>query len=418
MQLAAWLLVCVGLSVAFLRHSSLGLRFALILWLFVPSAAGDLLTGVSAGSGAPALHPASWLVLTFGVLSLLRFPRQVWAGVTGYSAALIGMGVLVTVGIATTYSFLHRLPLPFLADQAVVPFAIFIWARWEINRDPTEKRRLARFLVAIGAVMAMLALVGSLVGVTSLYGISTDFARQAVTLDHPLTLALYLTFCVPLTLSFDRATTQFGLVALLIVAQLLTQSRTGLLLSALAAVYVLLRSRTSLLARNVMILTVPVAVLLAASSTLAAGLLVRFENDLGSGALRSTASDYFFDNWQEYLWIGRGVGANYAISEAAGLQSSLESAFYMYALDFGLVTTLAYFGLFLVQIVPRTLKTPHGRVGGGASAILVFIFVQGYSSVATDSAAGVILWMAGALAASMSPLANGPPASGKDYRPD
>ena len=395
-------LVFISLSCALaavLQGSGRGaLKLTILIFLSVPFASSFVLTGVHQGDAAPDLHPATWFTIEYGAINCLRRLPVVWRAVVPYKWALAGVAVITLDGIYSSRIHLGQIPIPFLLNQILVPFTLFIWIQAEIARRPESRAVLARFTAGFASLLALLALLGAAAGISSLYGIPTAFSRQAVTLDHPLTLALLLAVSIPLVVSFPSGRTQLVLVIVLLAGQALTQSRTGIILSLIGVAFVLVRSRTSLTGRSVALLAAPAAIVLAASSSLAAGLIVRFEDDLGSTALRDYAADWFASHWTQFVAsTGGGIGSSYTLAETVGLNSSFESAFYMYAIDFGLVTTLIYFGTFLLQTLPR--RNLSFGVGAAAGTTLAFIFIQGYSSIATESAAGAILWIVGGIAA-------------------
>jgi hypothetical protein len=74
-----------------------------------------------------------------------------------------------------------------------------------------------------------------------------------------------------------------------------------------------------------------------------------------------------------------------------GLRSSGESAAICYAVGIGIPLTLLYFGL-IIWMISRGIRRANSLSPASAAAIIVFASVQFYSSIATESAAGMILW--------------------------
>lgn len=397
---ALLLVVVVIAGFAALHHSAGVLRLTVLLAVLIPyDSSGRLFASPDLPEFA-GVHPVTWLILVAGVRALLSRPDDAKAVISRYRFAVAGTVLLIVAGVAWTLRSRGHLPGPLLIDQIVVPLGILLWVRSRFDRDAKETSALPRFLVLIGCGEAVVALIGSAAHIPSVWGIGTDFNRQAATVNGPLALALLLVTCIPLVVAVRSSAARLGAVVLLLGGVLTTQSRSGLVVGVLCAALVIFAGRASVGSRAIVILLVPVVVGLILRSSFVSGVASRFADDLGSAALRSTAADYFWDHLGLWLIAGQGVGSSYTVAQAAGLQSSFESAFYMYVIDFGLVVTVLSFGLLLLQVFwARDWRA--GVLNGGVAATLAsFALAQGYSSIATETVAGVVIWSAVAFGAS------------------
>lgn len=388
------LLAMAACGLATARHSAGMLRLALFLAVLLPYAATSGPFAVSALPDFARVHPITVLVLVAGVRAIVRDPPSARALVSRYRFAVSAVALLVAAAFWWTLRARGHPPGALLVDQVVVPLGLLLWVRHRIERDPDEAIRLPRFVVGLGCVEAAVGLAGGVLHIPSVWGIGTDFDRQAATTNGPLVLALLLTTCVPLAVTVRSSAARVGALLLLLGGILTTQSRSALVIAILCSVFVVFAGRASVAFKVVVVLITPVIVWLVLTSTVVSGVASRFADDLGSAALRSTAADYFWSNLDRWTFEGQGLGASYAIASAAGLQSSFESAFYMYAVDLGLIVTVVAFALLLLQVLIRR-EPRRGVVNGGVVATLAaFSLAQGYSSIATETVAGVVIFVA------------------------
>ena len=71
----------------------------------------------------------------------------------------------------------------------------------------------------------------------------------------------------------------------------------------------------------------------------------------------------------------------------------MESPLLMYVLDFGLLVAFMYFGVQLLLAL-RWKRGLTSVPGARAAALFAILSAQTYSSVATESAAGILVWVA------------------------
>ena len=177
------------------------------------------------------------------------------------------------------------------------------------------------------------------------------FNRWMGTTDSPLVLSLLLSVAAGLALSVRSARVRLGLLVLYLVGTIIVQARSGTAVVCLIIVYSLLRATMALWARLLTTAVLGMVAYLLLTSELVAGLAGRVGNDTGSLDARIRALRFMVDTAGDYLLVGRGLTASYDVARNAGLQTSLESSYLMYAVDVGFVLATLYFGLQVALIL-------------------------------------------------------------------
>lgn len=401
-QLILWIVLCLAASSFLASRVRILIALSISLYVLLPTVAISLLVG--SPSGVPGVHPAGWLALVgVGVQLLLHLEESVRAALR--HKLLTTAGALMTVAAALfTINATGVGGLGLIINQIIAPFALFILIRIELSRHPASGAFLARTVVVLGALEALIAVAVWLKIIAQpfneqLQGYSwyeDGFVRALGTLDHPLALSLLMTMCIALLPSVRSSVVQVALGIGFLATIFLTESRTGLLLGAVGLVLVMIRRGASTGARLAALAAMAGALLLYVNSTLATGLAEKLVDDTGSANARTLAVQAILGDWTTYAVVGGGSGISFDVARALGLRTSFENPFLMYMVDFGLLATILYFGaMALAMLRPGSRSTPGGRAAG----ILVFAAVQTYSSVASSSSAGAILWIAIAFAA-------------------
>ncbi|GIG38655.1 hypothetical protein [Cellulomonas phragmiteti] len=414
--LGAWLLACTAFAWLTRRRPLEATLTALVVWVAVPAAAGALVTGHS--TGLLGVHPASWLVLAVVAVRLLHAPRDLVRVVARRVHLVIALGLVVAVAGFTTQQ--HGTGgLALLVDMVVVPALVFVLLLAATDDDPRAVARVRTVVLGLAAVSAAFALVQWAAGRTLLYEAQyatrywfrEDFDRWMGTLDHPLTLSMLLCVAMPLLVGLRRASVQFALVALFCAGAVVTQSRTGVVVVALLAVWVVLRSQAPAHVRLLSLCALGGGAAALLGSGIVAGVAARFADDQGSAGARTDAFRFVAETWHEYAVLGHGLTASYEFASLGGLRTSLENSFLMYAVDIGAVFALVYFGAqaaLVAEAWVRRAALPGARV----SALVAFLLPMTFNALAARSAAAVLLWTA--LALGVARYAPPPPDDGPD----
>ncbi|ADG73805.1 hypothetical protein Cfla_0896 [Cellulomonas flavigena DSM 20109] len=416
--LGAWLLACLTLAWLARRRPLDATLVALAVWVLVPAAAGGLLTGHS--TGLLGIHPASWLVLAVVGVQVLRAPADLARVVAQRLHLVVALTLVVAVAALTTQQ-LGTGGLALLVDVVVVPALMFLLVLTSIDDDPRAARRARTTVLALAAVCAAFALVQWSAGRLLLYEdqfatrywFREDFDRYMATLDSPLTLSMLLCVALPLLVGLRRAGVQFALVALFVGGTVVTQSRTGVVLVGVLAVWVVIRSQAPAHVRLLSLCALGGGTAALLGSGIAAGVAARFTDDEGSAGARTDAFRFFAETWQDYPVLGRGLTASYRYAALGGLQTSLENSFLMYAVDIGILFALVYFGaqlLLVAEAWTRSTPLPGARV----AATVAFVLPMTYNALAARSASGALLWVALALGVARYAAPADPPSAGRD----
>lgn len=396
-HLAAWVLLCVLLAWIMRDRPILTICAAVVLWSVIPAIAASLLTGQS--SGPLALHPATWLVLvTAGIQLLIAGPTMVGA-LSRHIYLTLAVGTFIT-GAFLTSRVTGSGGLKLLGDQIMAPALVF----WVIvafaTGRPVLLRQLRSTLIAVVAVQAALSLTQSIVDEVLLYEKyyltfpwfkPETFERGMGTTDSPLVLSLAICVTAPLLIGLSNNWLRFGLLTLFFAGVAASQSRTGLLVMGLVVVAVVMRSRMTLIARSLCLIGLAGIGFWLLQSTLIEGVTGRFSNDSGSSAARGVALDAFFQRFNDYILTGSGPTSSYRLTNALGLQSSLESSYLMYIVDTGFVLATLYFGAQLFLLV-RYGPGPHLIRGATAGAAIGCLLQHTFSSLAGSNLDGTLVW--------------------------
>jgi hypothetical protein len=215
--------------------------------------------------------------------------------------------------------------------------------------------------------------------------------RLPATLDHPLTLGLLLAAGIPMTAYFRSRTTAYFAVFMMMVGISLTQSRIAAAGALVGLAYLLIIGSKSLLERFNLILMAAVGYTFLYMTGFLEGVLGRIQDDKGSSRARTNAFQMFRDTWSDFKVSGVGIQLSKEYFLSHGLGSSGESAAISYSVGIGIPLTLLYFSLIIWMIV-RGIQRGKSLAPSSIAAIIVFGSLQFYNSIATESAAAMILW--------------------------
>lgn len=397
-HLAAWLAVCLVVAWVLRARPVWALALVLVLWTSVPAVAGHHLTGLR--SGALGFHPATWLVLVVFGVQLLVNPGPLADSVVRYGPVQLGMVVFALAAFLTsraTGSGGTRL----LLDQIVGPVLLWCLVVAYAHADVRALRLLRNTVLLTMAAQSALTLVQSLLGSSIFW--AADFLniywfdpetteRWFGTSDSPLVLSLGLVVAGCLALGVRSSAVRFGLFVLYLLGMLVTQSRTGAAALIVVVAFSVLRARMALWTRALTVTALAVATYFVATSSLVAGVSGRIANDTGSTDARIRAYAFVADHWTDFFATGQGLVSSYSVARDAGLQTSLESAYLMYAVDTGIVLATLYFGVQLALVF--RYATQRALVGGTLAALSGTLLQHTFSSVAFSNFDGTFIWTA------------------------
>jgi hypothetical protein len=397
-QLAIWLVACAVAAWLLRGQVAYAVSVVILLWSAVPAVAGGQIIGLS-NSGL-AFHPASWLVLCVFVVQVVLNPVAIGSALARHYLLILSVGVFAA-GALITSRLSGSGGTRLLMDQIIAPF--LLW--WLIVAAGYRSRRV--LLIVRNAIILAMAIQAGLAITQLLLGRIIFYAKDYATLswfkpetfdrwmgttDSPLVLSLGACVAAALTVGLRRAVLRFGLLALFLVATIITQSRTGAAIVSLIIVYAIVRSQMALWARLVSsVATVGLGLYLAGSSIIS-GLAARFSNDTGSANARVLAADFVFQRWNDFLVAGQGLTASYLVARNAGLETSLENSYLMYVIDTGFVLATLYFGA-QVAVVARYGFQRAAR-GVTLAAAVGALLQHTFSAAAFANMTGTLIWAA------------------------
>ena len=395
MQLAVWIGLCLAAACLFSKRARVPMAAVLGLWLLVPTVGSSTLTGVP--SGPMSVHAATWLVLSIFIVQLFHDPASIRTVLGRRFLLFLLLGLVIAAAFLATSTSSSGGGMVLLVDQILAPVLFFLLLLAEATRGGglvVMLRTLLLVLVTLACAVAVAQLLAGNVlfyeaGFKTQYWFGRDTDRWMGTLDQPLALSLAISVTAPLVAGLTRAWLQALLLALMAVAVLISQSRVGLAALAVAVVVVVLFVRRPVWVKAVLLLVMAGAATALMASPLVAGVMDRVADDTGSTEARGIALEYFLSRWDDFAVAGQGSGSSYRVAVQAGLETSFENPTLMYGVDFGILFAVLYFGS-MAMLVLRGMRT--GYPGLALAGIMALVIPQTYSSLATRSAGGIIVW--------------------------
>ncbi|GAB2977649.1 O-antigen ligase family protein [Frigoribacterium salinisoli] len=404
---------CLALSLVGLRRPVVTATVAVAFYVFVPLASSQLVVGVALGQLA-LLHPSTLLVLIQLAMSLLLDGRRFFSALGSVPLMTVAVGLFMTLAVFSTYPVTGLGGLTIVLHQVLAPFGVFLLVQ---QLDTRAARRLVQAFLAFCAVQALLVVLvaigvvgqpyaATLRATFSWYALDAAGGRALGTADHPLVLGMLLALAIPFVTVLQRVWLQVALSGLFVLGVVLAQARTSLALAVVAVAALVIRSSLSRRARGALVVGLLIAGAFAVSSSLTAGLSERLRDDGGSADGRLRAWSNAFDLWGSNLTLGSGPGASAQAAFAAGLGTSFENPLLMYAVEYGVLGTLALFiGMFVV--LRHRAGTSSAVSGATVAALVAIVAVHSFSSLATINNSGGLLFLCLALASLRTSTADG-----------
>ena len=373
--------------------------------MLLPSVAAYHVVG--AATGPLAAHPATWLLLAQVGIGLLFDAKPLGRAFNRHLAIFLVAGFFV-VGAAVTSTLTGYSGLRLLLDQIVGPLMLFWLITGYAFRDRPAILLVRNTIIILAVVESIIALFQFLnqrmlfyeSDYLSYYWFDPErFDRWMGTTDNPLVMALLVCIAAPLAVGLENTTLRLAAMMAMLVGALTTQSRVGVAVMCALFIYMLVRGRMNVFTRLLVAALIVIAGRAILSSELVTGISSRLSNDTGSSEARGLALDTFLDLVRDILLTGNGLTSNYQIGSEAGLQTSLESSFMMYAVDVGLPLTLLYFGSQVLLV----LRHGYGNrlLGVFVAAGIGVLVPHTFSAVAWSNLCGAVIWATlGILAAS------------------
>lgn len=400
-------LVAAGLglivSLLFRARPQVMIFAILVLYMFIPPHA--------IGSSVPTLyHPALLLLAAFALVTVLSAPHAVYRALN-QSIGLLFLAILLLLYMSAVKwgvgegSELLSWAIPLV----IAPFVIFIATKATIENDSAKLRFLIAGVALMNLSQVALAWTQFLTGDVIFWG--ADFARQwwwrdenreitqAVgTFGQHIPLSVFLALSLPFATLVKSRILWFILIAGSLSTVVATSARTGIVLIGISVLYTILREfHSGKIGRvaTVFFLLLPLAAVVTAliRSDFAARLFQRVEDDRGSNDLRITAMDWFWDNFDQFLFVPSDVRTGREV-----LGSSLENGFFIFATNFSTVAALLLITLYVGLIVSLVRSRGTYRF---AAVVVVLLYLAStfiYSSFGVEFRSEILLvWVIGAI---------------------
>nr|WP_246328317.1 O-antigen ligase family protein [Curtobacterium pusillum] len=363
-------------------------------------------------------HPATTVALALMVVESVRNPSGVGRAVGRHLVVVAMLATFFVIALATSWFTGRAGDIGTLVLQLLAPALLLLYIRTRAEDTPGLPAVLARLFVVVAAAEALVVL-GVWSGVvpqpwlSTLEGLrwwGTDSDRMSGTFDHPLVAALWMSAAVPLCASLRIPWWRITVPVLLVVGVALTGSRFALLAAVVSVAALILRARTSSIAKAGAVVLAVVGMAAFLTSAVASTVTDRLEDDGGSSSARLKSFGLAVEQWGDTLIIGRGFGASEQVTRNALIGTTFENPFLMFSVDFGLVATVLFFGALITLLLAGRTGRP-GRVRGSrTAAFLVLVSIFGFNSLSTNAPIGVLLFVLLALvppAVGRRPLADG-----------
>lgn len=372
---------------------------ATVLFALVPVVGSSVVLGPIGDD----YHPGAVFSLVVLVVQLVVRPGDYARDAA--RAPLLVTSLLVFAAIALVTSkygpMSFGLLVPF--NQIVGPLALFALFRRSFADDPRQVSRFAGFVILLSVVEGVIALAVTWglveqpwkTQLSSYAFYDETFTRAMGTTDHPLILAGLLVTGVCLVPNLRSGFLQVAALVTLTAGIISTQSRTGLLLALAIVLASIIRGGLPGRARIALASALLVGAVVFFVSPLANQLLSKFGEDGGSADARGDAVSVVLGALPTHVVLGGGAGSSRFLAQEAHLATSLENAFFMYAIDYGVIATLLYVGAMVAVVLSRGRRT---LVGGRLAGLAAILTAASFSSIAENDAAGGLLWVALALA--------------------
>lgn len=381
------------------RWRPIALAGAFFLRIALPSYVGDI--GVP--GLIPSLHVSTTLILACSIVWALA-SRKIKSP-THEPAVQVPYFWHITLGAVAIGSIVSSESLNAMGsaaglvlNQIVAPYIFCMLIYSTSHRSSTFAADAGRLFAMVCVFESMIAILvyfrvvqQPFLSVNRTVGEWVDSGRYPATLDHSITLGLLLVAGILMTVYFkSRATAIFALLVM-VVGIYLTQSRIALAGAIAAITYLFFAGSKSFGERMITLFAAGTGLVILSMTELSDGVLSRIQDDEGSTGARMRALQLFVDNWTDFIVSGIGIERNKLYFNVNGLVSSGESAAICYAVGIGIPLTLLYFFL-IAWIIRHCVRLTGYGSPPTAAAIIVVVSIQFYSSIATEQAAGLILW--------------------------
>lgn len=393
--LAGWLVLCFVLASAFASRPVWLVSAAIVIRILVPFYASN--------AWMVGLHMAGYLVAATAIMQLVLYRPRVIRVLLNSKAELalfLVLVVLMLVNSVSAYSSIMNV-LMNLAIIYLTPFTLYLLLKMEIHRlglraiqvisVPFHLTMLYELWLAIRQKETGELLVYTQYSVETLwFQDSSEVGRSYGTLESGLELATLSIFAVGMTYWVKNGLLRTSLIIAYLYLGLLANGRAAMAISIVVALAVILLARSSYFSKAASIIVALLGAGLLYSSEVGQELISKINDDGGSNQKRFDALTWFSQNYESFIFTG--YPGNRDLRGSGQLSSSLENAYLMAGLDYGLI----FSGILLslqFYIVVRNLRNRSAYVMGLAAAGVVVVNMTN-SGFISNSISAYLIWIA------------------------
>lgn len=393
--LAGWLVLCFVLASAFASRPVWLVSAAIVIRILLPFYASN--------AWMVGLHMAGYLVAATAIMQLVLYrPRVIRVLLNSKTelALFLVLVVLMLVNSVSAYSSIMNV-LMNLAIIYLTPFTLYLLLKMEIHRlglraiqvisVPFHLTMLYELWLAIRQKETGELLVYTQYSVETLwFQDSSEVGRSYGTLESGLELATLSIFAVGMTYWVKNGLLRTSLIIAYLYLGLLANGRAAMAISIVVALAVILLARSSYFSKAASIIVALLGAGLLYSSEVGQELISKINDDGGSNQKRFDALTWFSQNYESFIFTG--YPGNRDLRGSGQLSSSLENAYLMAGLDYGLI----FSGILLslqFYIVVRNLRNRSAYVMGLAAAGVVVVNMTN-SGFISNSISAYLIWIA------------------------
>lgn len=366
----------------------------------------------------PGIHPSGWLLsILLATQWINYFPRIKNCWHIGKVEILVCAAIIAyaCLDINSPYSGGVLGIAPQLSNILLIPMLLYFLIKTELSLRPESEKILLYPFIVLAAFEAILAIQQMEQGrailwessYTKLWWWSEPIGRSLGTTEHGIELGMLFAFSIPLLTRLPSLLLRYCLAGLFLYCIPLTNGRMALIMAIIGVVFLVWSGRSRPI-MNTICATVGLLAAMAGIQTKAGqDLLAKFEDDGGSAQLRLDAYTWASSHWTEFIIAG--YQGNRDLRTAGLLGSSLDNAYLMAGLNFGLVFAIGLLAFQLWTAVRCFVQKPQARAASLA-AVAAIVTANTSSSFMGNSVGGWLIWFGLGLAAGL-------PANAWGYRP-
>lgn len=393
--LAGWLVLCFVLASAFASRPVWLVSAAIVIRILVPFYASN--------AWMVGLHMAGYLVAATAIMQLVLYRPRVIRVLLNSKAELALFSVLVVlmlVNSVSAYSSIMNV-LMNLAIIYLTPFTLYLLLKMEIHRlglraiqvisVPFHLTMLYQLWLAMRQKETGELLVYEQYSQQTVWFQTTEeVGRSYGTLESGLELATLCIFAVAMTYWIKNSLLRVLLIVAYLYTGLLSNGRAAVVISIVVAVAVLLLARSGLASKIASGVIGLISGGFLYLSEAGQELISKVNDDGGSNQKRFDALTWVSNNFQHFIMTG--YPGDRDLRASGQLSSSLENAYLIAAMGYGLIFSVVLLALQLF-IVIRNMRSASAVVMGLAALGIIAVNMTN-SGFTTNSTSAYLLWIA------------------------